>query len=98
MIQYKTIRQFSRESGYSESAIRTKTQRNIWKEGEVWLYAPDGHKLIIVEGYNKWVEGDLKEQASKESAVPRMKLASRMRAKDKDQRLSVTSLGLTNSA
>lgn len=56
MIRYKTIRQFSAESGYTEDAIRTKIRDGIWLEGSVWLKAPDGRILISTEGYNEWVE------------------------------------------
>lgn len=56
MIRYKTIAQFSRESGYTEDAIRTKIRDHIWPVGEVVCRAPDGRVLIDVEGYNQWVE------------------------------------------
>ena len=56
MIRYKTISQFSAESGYTEGAIRTKIRDGIWLEGRVWVKAPDGRILISTEGYNAWVE------------------------------------------
>lgn len=56
MLRFKTIAQFSLESGYSKEAIRGKIRDGIWVEGRVWKKAPDGHVLINVEGYNEWVE------------------------------------------
>lgn len=55
MIKYKTINQFSLESGYTEKAIRIKIDKGIWPDG-VKVIAPDGRILISVEGYNEWVE------------------------------------------
>jgi hypothetical protein len=53
MIMYKTIKQFSAESGYTPDAIRTKIKRGVWKEG-VWVKAPDNRILISVDAYNEW--------------------------------------------
>jgi hypothetical protein len=35
MIRYKTIRQFSLESGYTEHAVRAKIRDAVWIEGRV---------------------------------------------------------------
>tara|TARA_R110002050_G_scaffold190228_1_gene324867 strand:+ start:308 stop:586 length:279 start_codon:yes stop_codon:yes gene_type:complete len=56
MIEYKTIRRFSTESGYTEEAIRTKISRGVFRENEVWIRSPDGRVLISIEGFNQWVE------------------------------------------
>jgi len=53
MVRFKTIRQFSNESGYTENAIRTKIRDGIWEEG-VWVKAPDNRVLIDIEAYNSW--------------------------------------------
>jgi hypothetical protein len=55
MVRYKTIGQFSAESGFSEGAIRKMIERKIWKEREVWVRA-NGRILIAVDGYHYWVE------------------------------------------
>lgn len=55
-IMYKTIRQFSKESGYTEAAIRDKIQKGIWLEDRVFKRAPDGRILISVNGFYEWVE------------------------------------------
>lgn len=56
MLRYMTIPKFAEESGYTEDAIRTKIRDGIWMEGKVWKKAPDNRVLIIVEGYEEWVE------------------------------------------
>ena len=58
-VGYKTIRQFSTESGYSQNAIRSKIRDGIWPEGQVWVKAPDGRVLISVKGYNRWVDSTM---------------------------------------
>ena len=55
MIEYKTIRQFASESGYTEEAIRTKIKRGVFGENEVWVRSPDNRVLISIEGFNEWV-------------------------------------------
>ena len=55
MVNYKTVSQFSVESGFTEAAIRKLIERSVWKEREVWVRA-NGRILIAVEGYHNWVE------------------------------------------
>jgi hypothetical protein len=55
MVNYKTVSQFSSESGFTEAAIRKMIDRAVWKEREVWVRA-NGRILITVEGYHNWVE------------------------------------------
>lgn len=64
MIKYKTITQFAAESGYTEHAIRAKIRDGIWARGHVWIAAPDGRKLISVEGFNEWAEQQRGEAAA----------------------------------
>ncbi len=64
MIRYQTIAKFSAESGYSEDAINSKIRDGVWLEGQVWKKAPDGRRLIDLEGFSQWVE---MEQASPQS-------------------------------
>lgn len=45
MLRFKTIAQFSLESGYSKEAIRGKIRDGIWVEGRVWKKAPDGDSV-----------------------------------------------------
>jgi hypothetical protein len=41
-------------TGYTEKAIERKIEEGIWLEGELWRYAPDGKRHIILKGYNAW--------------------------------------------
>jgi hypothetical protein len=44
-------------TGYSVKAIQRKIERGDWPEGKVWRHAPDGHVVVDMMGYEKWVEG-----------------------------------------
>jgi hypothetical protein len=59
MVNYKTVRQFSAESGYTEAAIRAKMSDGTWAENLVWRHAPDRRVLIDVRGYETWVESTI---------------------------------------
>ena len=43
-------------TGYSVKAMERKIERGDWREGKVWRRAPDGHILIDIHGYQRWVE------------------------------------------
>lgn len=43
-------------TGYSVKAMERKIERGDWPEGKLWRRAPDGHILIDLMGYQKWVE------------------------------------------
>jgi hypothetical protein len=55
MIRWVTVKKFADESGYSEAAVRRKIQDRKWPAA-VWIKALDGHILINIEEYEKWVE------------------------------------------
>ena len=44
-------------TGYSERALQSKIDEGVWLEGKEWRKAPDGRRLVDLEGYNRWVEG-----------------------------------------
>jgi hypothetical protein len=56
-LRYLQLHKFCAESGYTEKAVRRKIQDGIWIEGQQWRKAPDGHVMIDIEGYERWVEG-----------------------------------------
>ena len=58
MIRYVLIPAFSLLTGYSEKAVRRKIEDGVWLQGDVWKKAPDGHIMIDLEGYQRWVEGE----------------------------------------
>jgi hypothetical protein len=43
-------------TGYSVKAMERKIERGDWQEGKVWRRAPDGHIMIDLQGYQRWVE------------------------------------------
>jgi hypothetical protein len=43
-------------TGYSVKAMERKIERGDWPEGKLWKRAPDGHILIDMMGYQRWVE------------------------------------------
>ena len=44
-------------TGYTVKAMERKIERGDWEEGKVWRRAPDGHIMIDIAGYHRWVEG-----------------------------------------
>lgn len=40
---------------YSETAIRTKIRDGVWKNGQEYVKAPDGHIYIIKSGVIDWI-------------------------------------------
>ena len=51
-----TIRKAAEVTGYSERAIEEKIAKGVWLKGREWTHAPDGRRLIIMKGYQQWVE------------------------------------------
>lgn len=43
-------------TGYTVKAMERKIERGDWIEGKVWRRAPDGHIMIDIQGYQRWVE------------------------------------------
>jgi hypothetical protein len=43
-------------TGYTVKAMERKIERGDWQEGKVWRRAPDGHIMIDLQGYHRWVE------------------------------------------
>ena len=55
--RYVLLSLAQRITGYSVKAMERKIERGDWQEGQVWKRAPDGHIVIDMWGYQKWVEG-----------------------------------------
>ena len=49
---------FCQHTGYTRDAVEGKIKTGAWIEGRVYRRAPDGHILIDLEGYEKWVLGE----------------------------------------
>ncbi|WJJ94045.1 excisionase [Neopusillimonas aromaticivorans] len=54
--RYIRLPLFETVTGYTEKAVRRKIDDGIWLEGKEYMRAPDGHILVDLEGYYKWVE------------------------------------------
>ena len=53
--RYVTIDKFCELTGYTEDAVKSKIKRGDWLEGAIHEKAPDGRRLIDLEGYESWV-------------------------------------------
>lgn len=56
MSEYVLVAKFCEKTGYTEKAVRRKIENGRWTEGHHFRRAPDGHILIDMEVYRKWVE------------------------------------------
>jgi len=54
--RYIRLPLFERLTGYSQKAVRRKIESGAWLEGREYRRAPDGHIIIDMQGYYKWVE------------------------------------------
>jgi len=54
--RYVRLPLFERLTGYTQKAVRRKIEAGVWLEGRQFKRAPDGHVLVDMEGYSKWVE------------------------------------------
>ena len=54
--RYVRIPLFEALTGYSARAVEGKIATGTWLEGREFKRAPDGHTLIDMKGYERWVE------------------------------------------
>lgn len=54
--RYVLLRLAEAVTGYTVKAMERKIERGDWTEGKVWRRAPDGHIVIDLQGYQRWVE------------------------------------------
>ena len=47
---------FEAVTGYTAKAIKRKIETGAWVEGREYRRAPDGHLLVDLVGYERWVE------------------------------------------
>lgn len=50
------LQKFCDLTGYTADAVYAKIRKGTWAQGLHWCKAPDGHVMINVEAYNRWVE------------------------------------------
>lgn len=53
---YVVLKKAEELTGYTVKAMERKIERGEWVEGREWRKAPDGRRLLSVEGYRAWVE------------------------------------------
>lgn len=51
------VARFCELTGYTPRAIEGKIRTGAWVEGSEYSRAPDGHVMVILEGYNRWAAG-----------------------------------------
>ena len=56
-LKWIRIEKFCDLTGYTPSGVRGKISTGVWASGIHFTKAPDGHILINLEAYEKWVEG-----------------------------------------
>lgn len=44
-------------TGYTVKAMTRKMERGDWVEGREYRHAPDGHVVLDLHGFQRWVEG-----------------------------------------
>lgn len=54
--RYIRLPLFEKLTGYSQKAVRRKIESGAWIEGREYRRAPDGHIIVDLQGYYKWVE------------------------------------------
>lgn len=54
-MKWALIKVLSRESGYTEDAIRSKIKKGVWRAGTHYRKAPDGRIMFDLEAIDKWV-------------------------------------------
>jgi hypothetical protein len=55
--RYVRLPLFEALTGYSANAVEKKIQSGAWIDGREYKRAPDGHVLVDMRGYERWVEG-----------------------------------------
>jgi len=65
--RYVLIPLFCSLTGYTEKAVRRKIQSGVWLHGHHWRKAPDGHILIDMEAFHRWVESQISPGSKSEA-------------------------------
>ena len=57
-VRFVTLKRFEQMTGYTEKAARAKMTRGDWLRDREYVKAPDGHILMDLEAYERWVLGE----------------------------------------
>ncbi|MBR9827174.1 MAG: excisionase [Oceanospirillales bacterium] len=58
-MKWKTLDQFSKESGMTKESIRALKKKGIWREKLHWTKAANGRIFINLVAVEQWIEGKL---------------------------------------
>lgn len=58
-MKWKTLDQFSKESGMTKESIRALKKKGIWREKIHWTKAANGRIFINLVAVEQWIEGKL---------------------------------------
>lgn len=61
MNKWVTIQKASESTGYTQDAIKSKIKRGDWVEGLMWINAPDNRRLVNLDAFDTWVEGNIRQ-------------------------------------
>lgn len=56
-VRHVRLKRFAELTGYSEKAVYEKIRTGAWVQGRQFKRAPDGHILVDLQEFDKWVEG-----------------------------------------
>ncbi len=59
--RFVRIPKFCEDTGYTKRAVETKIHRHVWAEGKEYRRAPDGCIFIDMEGFEKWVQSQMRQ-------------------------------------
>lgn len=57
IVRYVKPLKFYELTGYTVSAQTHKMDSGVWRKGREYILAPDGNRLVDLDGFEKWVEG-----------------------------------------
>lgn len=63
--RFVTVPKFCEMTGYTASAVSGKRSSGAWLQDTVWRKAPDGHILIDLVEFDRWVIGAQSSQHQK---------------------------------
>lgn len=62
--RFVRIPKFCDDTGYTKRAVETKIHRHVWAEGKEYRRAPDGCIFIDMEGFEKWVQSQMRQESA----------------------------------
>lgn len=56
--RYVTLDLAPAVTGYTRKAMERKIEDGVWLEGCEYVLAPDGRRLVDLDGYARWARGE----------------------------------------